>query len=65
MSGRVDAWLADHREAVERYQRVVDDVEAAGVFDLATLAVARRALSRARHPRGHVWRQRGAYIRAD
>jgi len=44
VSGRVDAWLADHREAVERYQRVVDDVEAAGLFDLATLAVARRAL---------------------
>ena len=44
VTGRVDDWLADHREDVERYQQVVDDVEAAGVFDLATLAVARRAL---------------------
>jgi NAD-specific glutamate dehydrogenase len=41
---RVDAWLADHHESVERYRHVVDDVEAAGIFDLATLAVARRAL---------------------
>jgi glutamate dehydrogenase len=43
-AGRVDAWLADHQEGVERYRGVVEDVEAAGVFDLATLAVARRAL---------------------
>jgi glutamate dehydrogenase len=41
---RVDAWLAEHQEGVDRYRQVVDDVEAAGVFDLATLAVARRAL---------------------
>ena len=30
--------------AVERYRSLVDDVERAGVFDLATLAVVRRAL---------------------
>jgi len=41
---RVDAWLAEHHDVVDRYRHVVDDVEAAGLFDLATLAVARRAL---------------------
>jgi len=41
---RVDAWLAEHHDVVDRYRHVVDDVEAAGIFDLATLAVARRAL---------------------
>ncbi|MFN8024968.1 MAG: NAD-glutamate dehydrogenase [Acidimicrobiia bacterium] len=44
VAGRVETWLGEHREAVDRYRQVVDDVEAAGVFDLATLAVARRAL---------------------
>jgi glutamate dehydrogenase len=41
---RVEAWLADHAVGVERYQQVIADVEAAGGFDLAALAVARRAL---------------------
>jgi glutamate dehydrogenase len=41
---RVDAWVAAHASAVERYRALADDVERAGVFDLATLAVLRRAL---------------------
>ena len=41
---RVERWLQAHAAAVERYRQVVDDVDAAGVFDLAALAVARRAL---------------------
>jgi glutamate dehydrogenase len=44
VAGRVDAWIAEHQEDVERYLRVGEDIEAAGVFDLATLAVGRRAL---------------------
>ena len=41
---RVDAWLAAHAPAVERYRGLVDDAERGGVFDLATLAVLRRGL---------------------
>jgi glutamate dehydrogenase len=41
---RVVAWTEQHRDAVDRFRSVVDDIEAAGVFDLTTLAVARRAL---------------------
>ena len=41
---RVDAWVAAHAPAVDRYRELVDDVERGGVFDLATLAVVRRAL---------------------
>jgi glutamate dehydrogenase len=41
---RVDAWASDHAPAVDRYRALAADVERAGVFDLATLAVLRRAL---------------------
>jgi glutamate dehydrogenase len=41
---RVDEWLASHHDEVARFQDVVGDIEAAGEFDLAALAVARRAL---------------------
>ena len=41
---RVDAWIGAHLPAVERYRALVADVERAGVFDLASLAVLRRAL---------------------
>jgi glutamate dehydrogenase len=41
---RVDAWLAEHAAAVDRYRSLVADVERGGVFDLAALAVVRRAL---------------------
>ncbi len=41
---RVDAWIRAHELAVDRYLQVLRDIEAAGVFDLTTLAVARRAL---------------------
>jgi NAD-specific glutamate dehydrogenase len=44
VSERVDAWLTGHQASVERFRQVTDDVETTGVFDLATLAVARRAL---------------------
>ena len=40
----VERWLLAHAADVERYRQVADDVDAAGVFDLATLAVIRRAL---------------------
>ena len=40
----VDAWIGAHLPAVERYARSAADVERAGVFDLASLAVLRRAL---------------------
>jgi glutamate dehydrogenase len=43
-AARVDAWLAEHAPAVDRYRGLVDDVERGGVYDLATLAVVRRAL---------------------
>jgi glutamate dehydrogenase len=41
---RVDAWLADHGEAVERYEGVAVAVERTDPGDLAALAVVRRAL---------------------
>ena len=41
---RVEAWLGARPPVVDRYRGVVDDVEQGGVFDLATLAVVRRAL---------------------
>jgi glutamate dehydrogenase len=41
---RVDAWIGAHLPAVERYRALAADVERAGVFDLASLAVLRRAL---------------------
>jgi glutamate dehydrogenase len=41
---RADQWISAHEAEVARYRRVVDDIEAAGELDLATLAVARRAL---------------------
>ncbi|MFI5372304.1 MAG: NAD-glutamate dehydrogenase, partial [Candidatus Eisenbacteria bacterium] len=41
---RADEWLAAHRDEVVRYQEVAGDIETAGEFDLAALAVARRAL---------------------
>jgi glutamate dehydrogenase len=41
---RVDAWISAHGPAVERYRALAADVERAGEFDLATLAVLRRAL---------------------
>ncbi len=41
---RVAAWLAAHAGEVARYRQVITDIEAAGGFDLAALAVARRAL---------------------
>jgi glutamate dehydrogenase len=41
---RVEVWLSAHAAQVERYRQVIADVEAAGGFDLAELAVARRAL---------------------
>ena len=43
-AARVDAWLTAHDADIARYRRVVSDIEAGGAFDLATLAVARRAL---------------------
>src|SRR5262249_25988915 len=41
---RVDAWLADHADEVERYEAVADEVERTEPGDLAALAVVRRAL---------------------
>jgi glutamate dehydrogenase len=40
----VDDWLTGRGDAVRRYLGVVADVEAGGVFDLATLGAARREL---------------------
>jgi NAD-specific glutamate dehydrogenase len=40
----VEAWLGRERDAVERYERIVDEVRAGNVFDLAQLTAARRAL---------------------
>jgi glutamate dehydrogenase len=40
----VSAWLDRERDAVERYERIVDEVRAGNVFDLAQLTAARRAL---------------------
>jgi glutamate dehydrogenase len=41
---RVDTWLADHAEAVDRYEGVAVAVERTEPGDLAALAVVRRAL---------------------
>jgi glutamate dehydrogenase len=41
---RADEWLGAHSDNVARYQQVAGDIETAGEFDLAALAVARRAL---------------------
>jgi glutamate dehydrogenase len=41
---RADEWLSAHVDNVARYQQVAGDIETAGEFDLAALAVARRAL---------------------
>ncbi|HXY94661.1 MAG TPA: NAD-glutamate dehydrogenase [Acidimicrobiia bacterium] len=41
---RVEQWVAAHDEAVARALGVLADVEAGGVFDLATLGAARREL---------------------
>ena len=41
---RVAAWSAAHALPVQRYLQVLTDIEATGVFDLTTLAVARRSL---------------------
>ena len=40
----LDGWIRAHREPVAHYQRVIDDIAAAGVFDVTTLTVACRAL---------------------
>jgi len=47
---RVDEWATAHAARVARYAQVVDDIEAGGVFELATLAVARRALRELAEP---------------
>jgi glutamate dehydrogenase len=41
---RVTAWSELEAAAVKRYRDVIADIEAAGEYDLTTLAVARRAL---------------------
>ncbi|MET0894759.1 MAG: NAD-glutamate dehydrogenase [Acidimicrobiia bacterium] len=41
---RVDAWLAARADAVTRYDRTLDEIAHGGVFDLAELTAARRAL---------------------
>ena len=41
---RVDAWLASRESDVARYDRVLDEIARGGVFDLAELTAARRAL---------------------
>ncbi len=41
---RVDAWSTARSLAVQRFLQMLTDIEAAGVFDLTTLGVARRAL---------------------
>jgi glutamate dehydrogenase len=43
-SARVDAWVAAHAEEIARYRSVLSEIEAGGVFDLATLGAARREL---------------------
>jgi glutamate dehydrogenase len=49
---RVREWTSSHTLAVQRYLQVITDVEAAGIFDLTTLAVARRALRELAGPGG-------------
>jgi glutamate dehydrogenase len=41
---RIDAWVEDNREAVERVLQVLTDINASGTFDLATLSVALREI---------------------
>jgi glutamate dehydrogenase len=41
---RIDAWVEDNREAVERVLQVLTDINASGAFDLATLSVALREI---------------------
>jgi glutamate dehydrogenase len=41
---RIDAWVDDNREAVERVLQVLTDINASGAFDLATLSVALREI---------------------
>jgi glutamate dehydrogenase len=43
-AARLEQWMRAHRDAVARYLEVVADIEADGVFDLATLGAARREL---------------------
>jgi glutamate dehydrogenase len=43
-SARVDDWVAGHADGVARYRSVLSEIEAGGVFDLATLGAARREL---------------------
>jgi glutamate dehydrogenase len=43
-AARIDQWIAEHADAVGRYRSVLADIEASGVFDLATLSAARREL---------------------
>ncbi len=40
----VDTWVGHQGDDVARYERVVDEVRAGGVYDLAQLTAARRAL---------------------
>jgi glutamate dehydrogenase len=44
VAASVDAWIADRADEVARYDRVVDEIEGGGVYDLAQLTAARRAL---------------------
>ncbi len=41
---RIEAWVEDNRALVERFIRVLRDVNASGTFDLSTLSVALREL---------------------
>jgi glutamate dehydrogenase len=41
---RIDAWVDDNREAVERVLQVLTEINASGAFDLATLSVALREI---------------------
>ncbi|MEX1007888.1 MAG: NAD-glutamate dehydrogenase [Acidimicrobiia bacterium] len=50
-AARVDQWVRGHPDAVGRYLEVLTDIEADGVFDLATLGAARRELRELRGPR--------------
>jgi glutamate dehydrogenase len=43
-AARIDGWIAAHTHAADRYRSVLADVDASGVFDLATLSAARREL---------------------
>ena len=41
---RVDEWVAAHTDEIARYRSVLSEIEAGGVFDLATLGAACREL---------------------